>query len=279
MQNIEKLRDRIFLLLGKHLIRFQTIEMRLKALIKMNKTIVSQSNNTPIIIEPSVQNQTLGGLTTRAINDLFISNSNLSISDNSETPLNSIRIDFNIAFHLDDQSREKLSIEFQNFVQDRNFLTHHFQEKFNLSNLTDCEEAIKFLLELEKKHQPFLDKFEQYCLSTKNSFETHIDFLKSNIFKTHLIFPSDEIYKEIQILIGNNTKNDGWISLTTIVASIFKKFPDANKYIKIEYEFKNLHDLILNSGLFLLKVEPTIKGERILIKPNNGEATFTIIEE
>ena len=279
MQNIEKLRDRIFLLLGKHLIRFQTIEMRLKALIKINKTIVSQSNNTPIIIEPSVQNQTLGGLTTRAINDLFISNSNLSTSDNSETPLNSIRIDFNIAFHLDDQSREKLSIEFQNFVQDRNFLTHHFQEKFNLSNLTDCEEAIKFLLELEKKHQPFLDKFEQYCLSTKNSFETHIDFLKSNIFKTHLIFPSDEIYKEIQILIGNNQKNDGWISLTTIAASIFKKFPDANKYIKMEYEFKNLHDLILNSGLFLLKVEPTIKGKRILIKPNNGEATFTIIEE
>ena len=279
MQNIEKLRDRIFLLLGKHLIRFQTIEMRLKALIKMNKTIVSQSNNTPIIIEPSVQNQTLGGLTTRAINDLFISNSNLSTSDNSETPLNSIRIDFNIAFHLDDQSREKLSIEFQNFVQDRNFLTHHFQEKFNLSNLTDCEEAIKFLLELEKKHQPFLDKFEQYCLSTKNSFETHIDFLKSNIFKTHLIFPSDEIYKEIQILIGNNQKNDGWISLTTIAASIFKKFPDTNKYIKMEYEFKNLHDLILNSGLFLLKVEPTIKGERILIKPNNREATFTIIEE
>ncbi|WP_374724785.1 hypothetical protein [Acinetobacter lwoffii] len=57
-----------------------------------------------------------------------------------------------------------------------------------------------------------------------------------------------------------------------------KKFPDANQKIKMEYGFKNLNDLILNTGLFLLKIEPTLKGERILIQVNNGEAIFELIE-
>lgn len=50
------------------------------------------------------------------------------------------------------------------------------------------------------------------------------------------------------------------------------------KKIKAEYGFKNLNDLILNTGLFLLKIEPTSKGEKILIQLNHGETTFEIIE-
>ena len=61
MQNIDEIRERIYSLLGKHLIRFQTIEMRLKSLVKMNRTIISKPNDLPLIIEPSVQNQTLDG--------------------------------------------------------------------------------------------------------------------------------------------------------------------------------------------------------------------------
>ncbi|WP_227591084.1 hypothetical protein [Acinetobacter schindleri] len=74
MQNIDEIRERIYSLLGKHLIRFQTIEMRLKSLVKMNRTIISKPNDLPLIIEPSVQNQTLGGLTTKALNSLFLVN-------------------------------------------------------------------------------------------------------------------------------------------------------------------------------------------------------------
>ena len=73
MQNIEELRDKIFLLLGKHLVRFQTVEMRLKSLLKLNRTIISKNDSSPLIIEPSVKNQTLGGLTTKALNSIFVS--------------------------------------------------------------------------------------------------------------------------------------------------------------------------------------------------------------
>ncbi len=80
--------------------------------------------------------------------------------------------------------------------------------------------------------------------------------------------------KKLKTQIENNHKNNGWISLTTIAAIILNKFPDSNKKIKLEYGFKNLHDLVLNSGLFLLKSEPTLKGERILIKLNNQDVEF-----
>ena len=56
------------------------------------------------------------------------------------------------------------------------------------------------------------------------------------------------------------------------VSILFKTPP------KIEYGFKNLHDLVLNSGIFLLKIEPTTKGEKILIQLNQGEKTFEMIE-
>ena len=115
-------------------------------------------------------------------------------------------------------------------------------------------------------------------MNAQKSLETQIDFLKSDLFKARFIFPSDEIYKEIEKLIINNKKNDGWISLTTVGVSINKKFPNANKKIKTEYGFKNLNDLLLNSGLFLLKIEPTSKGEKMLIQINYDEAIFEVIE-
>lgn len=278
MQNINELNDRIFSLLGKHLIRFQTVEMRLKNLMKMNKTIISQSNNEPSIKEPHVHNQTLGGLSTKALNSLFLLD---AVEDHSviEEPINAIRFDMRVSFNLCEHSHQKLNNQLQDFVLDRNFIAHHFQEKYNLSILEDSEQAIEFLLNLEKKHKPFLDQFEQYCLSAQRGLNTQISYLKSNLFKTHLIFPADEIYKEIKILIEANKKNNGWISLTTISVSISKKFPDANKKIKTEYDFKNLNDLVLNSGLFLLKIEPTARGEKILIQLNHGEAIFEIIED
>ncbi|NNH86953.1 OST-HTH/LOTUS domain-containing protein [Acinetobacter terrae] len=277
MQNIIEITDRIFLLLGKHLIRFQTIEMRLKALIKMNKTIISQPNNAPIIREPAVQNQTLGGLSTKALNSLFLLD---TVEEDRviEESSNALRLDIKVSFNLCEHNHQKLNTQLQEFVADRNFIAHHFQEKFSLSTLDGCQQAIDFLLQLEKKHKPFLDQFEQYYLNAQRGLDTQISYLKSNLFKTHFIFPADKIYKEIQILIDDNKKNDGWISLTTIGVSISKKFPDANKKIKTEYGFKNLNDLILNSGLFLLKIEPTSKGEKILIQLNHGEATFEIIE-
>ena len=42
--------------------------------MKINKTIISKPNNSPLVIEPSVQNQTLGGLSTKALNSLFLVN-------------------------------------------------------------------------------------------------------------------------------------------------------------------------------------------------------------
>lgn len=246
--------------------------------MKMNRTIISKPNNPPLVIEPSIHNQTLGGLSTKALNSLFLVESieeNKDISQSNKE----LRLDFQISFNLCEHSHQQLNKQFQDFVADRNFIAHHFQEKYNLSNLDESKEAIDFLLNLEKKHKPFLDQFEQYCLNAQKSLETQIDFLKSDLFKACFIFPSDEIYKEIEKLIINNKKNDGWISLTTVGVSINKKFPNANKKIKTEYGFKNLNDLLLNSGLFLLKIEPTSKGEKMLIQINYGEAIFEVIDK
>lgn len=159
MQNTEELRDKIFLLLGKHLIRFQTIEMRLKSLLKLNRTIIFENKNSPLVIEPPVRNQTLDGLSTKALNSLFM----LDTVDESqiiEHATNTFRIDMRVSFNLSENSHLELNSQLQEFVADRNFLTHHFQEKFNLSKMTECQQAIDFLLELEKKHKPFLDRFE-----------------------------------------------------------------------------------------------------------------------
>ena len=278
MHNIEECRDKIFILLGKQLIRFQTVEMRLKSLLKLNRSISFEKNSAPLITEPLVNNHTLGGLSSKALSSLFIRTQQDENSIANDVK-NSIRIDMRVEFNLSECSYQQLNSQLQEFVADRNFVTHHFQEKFNLSVLDECHNAIDFLLLLEKKHKPFLDQFEQYCLTAQTGIDAQISYLKSNLFKTHFIFPVDEIYQEIKTQIENNHKNNGWISLTTIAAIILNKFPDSNKKIKLEYGFKNLHDLVLNSGLFLLKSEPTLKGERILIKLNNQDVNFTVIEK
>ena len=150
----------------KHLIHFQTVEMRLKALMKMNKTIISQPNNSPFVIEPSVQNQTLGGLSTKALNSLFFLNATEEDTVINE-PTNTLRLDMKISFNLGEHSHQRLNYQLQEFVSDRNFIAHYFQEKFNLSNIEECKEAIDFLLNIERKHEPFLDQFEQYCLTAQ----------------------------------------------------------------------------------------------------------------
>lgn len=278
MKNIEEIREQIYSLLGKHLIRFQTVEMQLKYLLKQNKTVIFENKDSPSLIEPSVQNQTLGGLSTKALKSIFFVDPPEEDTSIAE-PTNHLRLDIKISFNLCEHSYQRLNLQFQTFVNDRNLVAHHFQEKYDLSDFDECKNAVKFLLDLEKKHKPFLDQIDQYCSTANKTLETQIDFLKSDLFKTRLIFPLDEIYKEIANLINNNKKNDGWISITTVIASINKIFPYANKKIKMKYGFKNLHDLILNTGLFLLKIEPTIKGKRILIKPNSGEAVFQILDD
>lgn len=276
MQNINELQDKVYLLLGKHLIRFQTVEMRLKNLLRCNCSVIMEKESSPQIIAPQVQNYTLGGLSTNALNSFFILDT-VEESQLIEKADSASRIDMKISCNLSENSHQELNFQLQEFVKDRNFLVHNFQEKFNLSRLDECQQAVDFLLELEKKHQPFLDQFEQYCLAAQKGIDTQISFLKSNIFKTHFIFPLDEIYKEIQLFINNHRKNGGWISFTTVVMHIVNNFPNVNQKIKNKYGFKNINDLILNSGLFLLQSEPTQKGEKILIKLNNNEKKEFIV--
>ena len=99
MQNTEELRDKIFLLLGKHLIRFQTVEMRLKSLLKLNRTIILENKNSPLVIEPPVRNQTLGGLSTKALNSLFLLDS-VEEDQLIKEGTNTLRIDMKFSFNL-----------------------------------------------------------------------------------------------------------------------------------------------------------------------------------
>ena len=118
MQNTEELRDKIFLLLGKHLIRFQTIEMRLKSLLKLNRTIIFENKNYPLVIEPPVRNQTLGGLSTKALNSLFM----LDTVDESqiiEHATNTFRIDMRVSFNLSENSHLELNSQFSILCSNR----------------------------------------------------------------------------------------------------------------------------------------------------------------
>ena len=98
-RKIEELRDKIFLLLGKHLIRFQTVEMRLKSLLKLNRTIILENKNSPLVIEPPVRNQTLGGLSTKALNSLFLLDS-VEEDQLIKEGTNTLRIDMKFSFNF-----------------------------------------------------------------------------------------------------------------------------------------------------------------------------------
>jgi hypothetical protein len=264
MESISDYQKEVFTLLGRHLVQFQAVEIWLKELLRLSNISITKSSLSKNISTnqklPEKNIQTLGVLTNQVLQDFFVrNNQNKKVSGTNENNNNDgFKINFSAKIGLCNCHWEKLNIEFQNFITDRNFIVHHFLSKFNIMELDNCLNAIKYLKETQLKHQPFIKKIEDYHNQTKKNFEHSFDefiqFLQSTLGRTLFLFPSDEIYQEILLLLEDNKKKEGWLSITTTTQHISKKFPEYNKRIKESYGFKHLQDLILNSGLYKIQI-------------------------
>jgi len=273
MDKLQQLQQRVYQLFGYHSLNFQYFELKIKAVLKIIKlTSITNLDDTQSIKHINTNNQTLGGLNTNIFRFLFREHKDSTESSELYNPnFQKARIDFEFNYTMCHCNRNKLINHFDNFVQDRNYLIHHFLNDFPLNDETSCKAAIKFLSDLENKHSSFKKDLDFYLSETRNSIKKFFNEMDKPSGRVMMFFPFDEIYQEIEILLDNYQKKEGWIPLTTVISHIVSKYPSVNQKIKNEYGFKNINDLILNSGLFLLKIEPTSKGERILIKFNYEE--------
>lgn len=271
-ENLDYLQQQIFELIGRLVLNYQNIETRLKALLDVSNKSFPLKKQTKLTSSSTFSNRTLGSLKNDALQNFFRKN-NETYQDSLPEQIDHMYFSANLT--LEQQRWEHLHHGFHQFVESRNFLIHHFYFKYSLNNVISCTHALNDLKNLYQEQINFIDEFNSYCKTFAGAMDEIKDFLESPVGRTVFIFPADEIYQAICTLIENNTRNAGWLSLTTALQYITKNFPDCNKKIKQQYGFRNLSDLILNSGLYQLQTEQTSKGEKVLFRLNNEEMTFT----
>lgn len=270
-ENLSHLQQQIFELIGRLVLNYQNIEIRLKALLDVSNKSFSLKKQTELTSISAFNNQTLGGLKNYALQSFF--------RKNGETyqdflPEQIDHLHFSMSLTLEKQSWQVLQQGFHQFVESRNFLIHHFYSKYNLNDEISCIHALNDLKRLYQEQIYFIDQFNNYCKVFAGAMDEYKDFLESSVGRTIFLFPTDEIYQVICTLIENNKRNAGWLSLTTALQHITRNFPDCNTRIKQQYGFKSLSDLILNSGLYQLQTKQTSKGEKVLFRLNSEEMTF-----
>lgn len=270
-ENLSLLQQQVFELIGRLVLNYQDIETRLKTLLDVSNKSFPVRKQNEITSISAFRNQTLGGLKNHALQDFFRKNTETYQDLHPEIP---DHVHFSTSLTLQQQSWERLQQDFHQFVERRNFLIHHFYSEYSLNDEMSCTRALNNLQHHYQEQIRFIEQFNSYCTVFAEAMDEYKCFLESPVGRTAFIFPADEIYRLICNLIENNKKNAGWLSLTTALQQIAKQFPDCHSKIKQKYGFKNLSDLILNSGLYQLKILPTQNGEKILFCLNDKDITF-----
>lgn len=167
--------------LGRCLLSLQQSERMLKALLvdsQLSVRIPVAAYGPPHVSrgyeQEKVAGMTLGGLVSLFCGDVVVAEPKAKTEDASEEPSNQLAFDMRFTINLDQAEHVTLAASMKEMVQLRNDLVHHLTERFKLTCLDGCTDALNFLQCSYERIENFrkqLNVFGEQMLASRQHFQ------------------------------------------------------------------------------------------------------------
>ncbi len=160
---------------------------------------------------------------------------------------------------MTEERLEALRAELSEIVSIRNELIHHFLERFNLKEISVCEDAARHLANVQKIVTKNFERLREWDQTRRLAAQQAFKFMQSDEFESMLsygIYPGLPIVwrdtMAVHLLKHAETelRGDGWTDLGEAISMIQRKRPDLGPKI---YHCKTWRQLLTKSGLFELR--------------------------
>lgn len=262
---MESLRAQIERSLGQCLLQLQRYELGLKHFLSV--TVVKGNTDTlkdhQEARKSHFYNKTLGQLIGELTGEYFSpSSAEEYFSPPPDEPLENPKLPefhFRVSMPMTEERLEALRAELSEIVSIRNELVHHFLERFNLKEISGCEDAARHLANVQEVVAQNFERLKEWDETRRSAAKQAVKFMQSDEFGSMLSYG---ISPGLPIVWRDTTAvhllkhaemelaDDGWTDLGKAISMIQKKRPDLGPGI---YHCKTWRQLLRNSELFEFK--------------------------
>lgn len=262
---MESLRAQIERSLGQCLLQLQRYELGLKHFLSV--TVVKGNTDTlkdhQEARKSHFYNKTLGQLIGELTGEYFSpSSAEEYFSPPPDEPLENPKLPefhFRVSMPMTEERHEALRAELSEIVSIRNELVHHFLERFNLKEISGCEDAARHLANVQEVVAQNFERLKEWDETRRSAAKQAVKFMQSDEFGSMLSYG---ISPGLPIVWRDTTAvhllkhaemelaDDGWTDLGKAISMIQKKRPDLGPGI---YHCKTWRQLLRNSELFEFK--------------------------
>lgn len=264
-ENLEYLRAKIERGLGQCLLQLQRYELGLKRFLS---TTVIRGNTETLEAHQEARkahfsNKTLGQLIGELTGEYFVPSSpDKDSSPPPDKPLENPKLPefhFRVSMPMTEERLEALRAELSEIVSIRNELVHHFLERFNLEEISGCEDAARHLANVQQVAAQNFERLKEWDETRRSAAKQAVEFMQSDGFGSMLSFG---VYPGLPIVWSDTTAvallkeaeeqlaRDGWTDLRSAIAMMQRQRPDLGPKI---YHCKTWRQLLKKSELFELK--------------------------
>jgi hypothetical protein len=264
-ESFEYLQAKIERNLGQCLLQLQRYELDLKrflstTVIKGNTETVKAHHETR---KAHFANKTLGQLIVELTGEYFApSSAEEDFSPPPDEPLENPKLPefhFRVSMPMTEERLEALRAELSEIVSIRNELVHHFLERFNLQEMSGCEDAARHLANVQQVVAQNFERLKEWDKTRHSAAKQAVEFMQSDEFGSILsfgVYPGLPIFWRATtavILLKESEEQfarDGWTDLKSAIAMMQQKRPDLGPKI---YHCKTWRQLLKKSELFELR--------------------------
>lgn len=261
IKDIESAKNDVMRKIGRNVLSFQELEYLLKFLLANGK-IAGYSREIKANLEKQadeISKQTLGKLVKA-----FIENHHNLDSKLKEHPDDPKGVFFTLGFNVECNETfydEKKAL-LEKMVADRNFLIHNLLSRYDENSVESCLETIQFLDQQNERITREINNIEKLIDSFQKLRDSLFSFLKSDEGKNILFSdrPTNSVADLLAEIAKQTARKDGWTLLDMAGQRISEEYDGKLNHLYQEYGQKTLKGLILSTGKFEIKKEPTPKG-------------------
>ncbi|WP_338355763.1 OST-HTH/LOTUS domain-containing protein [uncultured Marinobacter sp.] len=264
-ENLEHLRAKIERGLGQCLLQLQRYELGLKRFLS---TTVIRGNTETLEAHQEARkahfsNKTLGQLIGELTGEYLVPSS--PDEDSSPPPYEPLEnpklseFQFRFSMSMTEERHETLRAELAEIVLIRNELVHHFLERFNLNEVSGCDDAVRHLANVQQVVAQNFERLKEWDKTRRSAAKQAAEFMQSNEFGSMLSYG---VYPGLPIVWRDTTAvtllkeaeeqlaRDGWTDLKSAIGMMQQKRPDLGPKI---YHCKTWRQLLKKSELFELR--------------------------
>lgn len=270
---VTQLQELVFNQVGKNLLRYQTIELKIKDTLRLSKFELTFDglNKYTKDKHDQITCSTFGGLIHKFMGliepeENLQSDKDCDAQDRTSSPeyQNGARafMCFEFTAYRPQDFKNHMLQELQTIVKQRNDFVHNFQEQHDLTSIDGLRKA---LTELE---QQFSDA--EFIYKEIDAFCNDVSAIRDRAltaFASHFALITNEDFAAVLAILAFTIKAaPEWVSINSACNYAKESVPEKYAVVKQTFKVKKMVELLQLTGLFEIDEQSTDRGKRIVIR-------------